>query len=109
LEKSKIFVLSLYNVLYFAMRYNDAEEKSFDWQLEKSYKHKIRGQNFSNKLSYPDKLTIITMNDGKRRMTIKEWMEVDPETLYDYVFIKRKAFIANAIFDKLVKKLNLND
>ena len=62
------------------MRYNDAEEKSFDWQLEKSYKRKIRGQNFSNKLSYPDKLTIITMNDGKRRMTIKEWMEVDPET-----------------------------
>ena len=91
------------------MRYNDAEEKSFDWQLEKSYKRKIRGQNFSNKLSYPDKLTIITMNDGKRRMTIKEWMEVDPETLYDYVYIKRRAFIANAIFNKLIKKLNLGE
>ena len=89
------------------MRYNDAEEKSFDWQLEKSYKRKIRGQNFSNKLSYPDKLTIITMNDGKRRMTIKEWMEVDPETLNDHVYIKRRAFIANAIFKKLQKILNV--
>jgi len=47
------------------------------------------------------------MNDGKRRMTIKEWMEVDPETLYDYVYIKRRAFIANAIFNKLKKKLRI--
>ena len=47
------------------------------------------------------------MNGGKRRMTIKEWMEVDPETLYDYVYIKRRAFIANAIFKKLQKILNV--
>ena len=38
---------------------------------------------------------------------MKEWMEVDPETLYDHVYIKRRAFIANAIFKKLQKILNV--
>ena len=76
------------------MRYNDAEEKSFDWQLEKSYKRKIRGQNFSNKLSYPDKLTIITMNDGKRRMTIKDISSsVRTEVLLEAISHKSKVVL----------------
>lgn len=83
------------------MRYNDAEEKIFDLQLEKNYKGEFKHQNYSSKLSYLDPLTITTTKNGRRKMTIKEWMEVDPDALYTHVYLKRKAFIANSIFTKL--------
>lgn len=83
------------------MRYNDAEEKIFDLQLEKNYKGEFKHQNYSSKLSYLDPLTITTTKSGRGKMTIKEWMEVDPDALYTHVYLKRKAFIANSIFTKL--------
>jgi hypothetical protein len=89
------------------MIYNDSKEKSFDRQLKMSYSKKYKSFNISNKLSYHDRLTITTMNEGKRTMTIEDWINNDPEALYNHAAIKRKVFIAGAIFDKLKKKLNI--
>ncbi len=83
------------------MRYNDDDEKIFDLQLKKNTRGGFKHQNYSSKLSYLDHLTITTTNNGKRKMTIKEWMDVDPDALYTNVYLKRKAFIANSIFTKL--------
>ena len=89
------------------MIYNDSKEKSFDRQLKMSYSKKYKSFNISNKLSYRDRLTITTMNEGKRTMTVEDWINNDPEALYNHAAIKRKVFIAVAIFDKLKKKLNI--
>jgi len=93
--------------LYPVMIYNDSKEKSFDRQLKMSYNKKYKSFNISNKLSYRDRLTIITMNEGKRTMTVEDWINNDPEALYTHVAVKKKAFIAGAIFDRLKKKLNI--
>jgi len=89
------------------MIYNDSKEKSFDRQLKMSYSKKYKSFNIGNKLSYRDRLTIITMNEGKRTMSVEDWINNDPEALYNHAAIKRKVFIADAIFDKLKKKLNI--
>ena len=47
------------------------------------------------------------MNEGKRTMTVEDWINNDPEALYTHVAVKKKAFIAGAIFDRLKKKLNI--
>ena len=45
--------------------------------------------------------------DEHINQAVEDWINNDPEALYNHVAIKRKAFIAGAIFDKLKKKLNI--
>ena len=88
---------------------NILNEKQHDRQLLKSSQGRIKRHNIGNKLSYLDKHTL-TMPDGtSKRLSIKDWVELHPEILHDHAFNKRTVFIANAIFEKLRKKLGLPD